>query len=114
LVLGDSFGFGVGVGEDHTVSSRLADLINGDKELVFGNHVDVLNLSVSGYSTDQEVLTFEAEGAPLDPDVVVLLMCDNDFEGNMQGFTYGRYYKPRFVLDGPGVRLVDTPPPRAE
>lgn len=114
LLLGDSFGFGVGVDEAHTVSSRLAELINADKELSLGHRVDVLNLSVSGYSTDQEILTFEAEGAPLDPDVVILLMCDNDFEGNMQGFAYNRYYKPRFVLEGDGLRLVDTPAPRAE
>jgi hypothetical protein len=46
--------------------------------------------------------------------VVILLMCDNDFEGNMQGFVYGRYYKPRFLLDSGNVRLVDTPAPRAE
>jgi hypothetical protein len=114
LMLGDSFGFGVGVDEPHIVSSRLADLVNADHELTRGNRVDVLNLSISGYSTDQEILTFEAEGAPLDPDVVVLLMCDNDFEGNMQGFAYSRYYKPRFLLEGDSLRLVDTPVPRAE
>ena len=114
LLLGDSFGFGVGVDEPHSVSSRLEELVNADKELTAGQHVDVLNMSVSGYSTDQEILTFEAEGAPLDPDVVILLMCDNDFDGNMQGFAYGRYYKPRFVLEGGDVRLVDTPAPRAE
>ncbi|MEO8360108.1 MAG: SGNH/GDSL hydrolase family protein, partial [Vicinamibacteria bacterium] len=114
LILGDSFGFGVGVNEEHTMAVRLADLINHDPELTGGTHVDVLNLSVSGYSTDQEILTFEAEGAPLDPSVVILLICDNDFEGNLEGFPYGRYYKPRFVLDGEAVRLVDTPAPRGE
>ena len=114
ILLGDSYGFGVGVDEHHTVSARLADLVNADPELTLGNSVDVLNLSISGYSTDQEILTFEAEGAPLDPAVVVLLMCDNDFEGNMQSFAYGRYYKPRFLLEEGGLTLVDTPAPRAE
>src|SRR6187402_3345555 len=71
LLLGDSFGFGVGVDEPHVVSSRLADLVNADVELTRGHHVDILNLSVSGYSTDQEILTFESDGAPLDPDVVI-------------------------------------------
>lgn len=114
VILGDSFGFGVGVDEPRTVGSRLAEMVNADPELTLGRHVDVLNLSVSGYSTDQEILTFESSGAPLDPDVVILLMCDNDFEGNMEGFAYGRYYKPRFLLDTGNVRLVDTPAPRAE
>jgi len=114
LLLGDSFGFGVGVDESHVVTSRLEDLVNADPELNRGEPVDVLNLSVSGYSTDQEILTFESDGAPLDPDVVILLMCDNDFDGNMESFMYGRYYKPRFLLDGGQVRLVDTPAPRAE
>lgn len=114
LVLGDSFGFGVGVDEPHTVAARLHDLVNADAELTLGRHVDVLNLSISGYSTDQEILTFESDGAPLDPDVVILLMCDNDFGGNLEGFAYGRYYKPRFLPDGGALRLVDTPAPRAE
>jgi len=114
VVLGDSFGFGVGVDDPHTMPSRLAEFVNGDPELTRGQRVDVLNLSVSGYSTDQEILTFESDGAPLDPDVVILLMCDNDFDGNMQGLAYGRYYKPRFLLDTGHVRLVDTPVPRAE
>jgi len=114
ILLGDSFGFGVGVDEPHTVTTRLAELVNADAELTLGHRVDVLNLSVSGYSTDQEILTFESDGAPLDPDVVILLMCDNDFDGNMQGFAYGRYYKPRFLLDRGHVRLVDTPAPRGE
>jgi len=114
LLLGDSFGFGVGVDEPHTVAARLHDLVNADAELTGGHHVDVLNLSISGYSTDQEILTFESDGAPLDPEVVVLLMCDNDFDGNMEGFAYGRYYKPRFLLENGVLRLVDTPAPRAE
>lgn len=114
LVLGDSFGFGVGVDEPHLVSSRLAELVNADKELTGGARVDVLNLSVSGYSTDQELLTYEEQGALLDPDVVILLMCDNDFDGNLEDFMYGRYYKPRFEIEGGGVRLVGTPVPRAE
>ena len=114
LILGDSFAFGVGVDEPHVVSSRLAEAVNADHELTGGNRVDVLNLAVSGYSTDQEVLTFEAEGAPLGPDVVILLMCDNDFDGNLQNFAYSRYYKPRYRLEGPDLRLVDTPAPRAE
>jgi hypothetical protein len=114
LLLGDSFGFGVGVDEPHTLAARLHELVNADPELTLGHPVDVLNLSISGYSTDQEVLTFESDGAPLDPDVVILLMCDNDFDGNMESFAYGRYYKPRFLLDSGNVRLVDTPAPRAE
>lgn len=114
IILGDSFGFGVGVDEPHTLASRLSELVNADSELTEGRHVDVLNLSVSGYSTDQEILTFESDGAPIDPDLVILLMCDNDFDGNMESFLYGRYYKPRFLLDSGHVRLVDSPAPRAD
>lgn len=114
LVLGDSFAFGAGVDEPHMVSTRLHDFVNADRDLTGGHHVDVLNLAVSGYSTDQQLLTFESDGALLDPDVVILLMCDNDFEGNMEAFSYARYYKPRFRLEGGALRLVDSPAPRAE
>jgi hypothetical protein len=39
------------------------------------------------------------------PDIVLLVMCDNDFEGNAQSFMYLRYYKPYFAIGGDS-RLV--------
>ena len=70
-----------------------------------------MNLGVSGYSTDQELILFEEVGARLKPSVVVLIMCDNDFEGNTQDFAYRAYYKPRFEWDGQRLTPRNVPVP---
>lgn len=103
-VLGDSFAFGVGVDEDHLFSTRLA------REL----GVEVLNLAVSGYSTDQELILFEELGRGLRPDLVVLVMCDNDFDGNREDFAYRRYYKPYFETTPAGLVRRNVPVPRLD
>jgi lysophospholipase L1-like esterase len=106
LVCGDSFVFGVGVDEEHVFTTRLAA---GLRELT-GADVDVVNMGVSGYSTDQEYLLLKRLGRRLEPDLVLLVVCDNDFEGNQLDFAYRRYYKPWFELDG-ARRLLPEPHP---
>jgi len=104
VVLGDSFVFGVGVDEEHLFTSRLAALL--------GPAVEVLNLGVSGYSTDQEYILFQELGPRLGPDLVILVVCDNDFPGNTWDFDYEEYYKPYFTLDaGGGLTLRGSPVP---
>jgi GDSL-like lipase/acylhydrolase family protein len=104
LVLGDSFVFGVGVDEGHTFSAELA------REL--GEAYEVVNAGVSGYSTDQEYLLFQELGQPLGASLVVLVMCDNDFAGNVQDFAYGAYYKPYYEPGPEGLGLRNQPVPR--
>jgi hypothetical protein len=106
LVSGDSFVFGVGVDEEHIFTTRLAERLHD----LTGEDVDVINMGVSGYSTDQEYLLLKRLGRRLDPDLVLLVVCDNDFEGNQLDFAYRRYYKPWFELDGAG-RLLPEPHP---
>jgi lysophospholipase L1-like esterase len=113
VVLGDSFAFGVGVDEQHVVSARLQAILNGDHDLAEQARFEVVNLGVSGYSTDQELLLFEELAPRLQPDIVIVLMCDNDFEGNTLDFVYGRYYKPYFEAS-PVLRLLGVPVPRAQ
>jgi hypothetical protein len=106
LVLGDSFGFGVGLDEDHTVAAFL-------QHQFAVNHVtaDVTSMSLSGYSTDQELILFKEAGARLLPKIVVLLMCDNDFEENARDFEYLSYYKPYFTLAGTSLVAHNSPAP---
>jgi hypothetical protein len=105
LVLGDSFAFGVGLDSVHTFSTDL------NRNL--GPGVEVVNMGVTGYSTDQELLLFEDLGSKLRPTLVLLLMCDNDFEGNTQDFVSHVNYKPYFEL-APKGRLIrrNKPVPR--
>jgi lysophospholipase L1-like esterase len=106
LVFGDSFVFGVGVDEEHLFTTRLEQRLQG------AERYEVVNAGVSGYSTDQEYVLLQELGPALAPDAVVLIACDNDFEGNTQDFVYQRYAKPYFDLS-PGGELLrrNTPTP---
>jgi len=106
LVFGDSFAFGLGVDEDHLLSRHLERLIG------FTGPVEVVNLGVSGYSTDQEYVLFQELGAQLAPDVVLLVMCDNDFVANTRDFMYRRYYKVYFDLAEGRLVRRSNPVPR--
>lgn len=108
LVLGDSYVFGVGVDEEHLFTTRLAQRLSRG-----GARVEAVTAGVSGYSNDQQLILLEELGPRLAPDLVVLVMCDNDFEGNGESFSYQQYYKPWFELAPAGeLRRHHQPVPR--
>ena len=99
LVVGDSYVFGIGVDTERTLPALLARHLNAGRREAW----EVINLGVNSYSTDQELILFGEVGPQLEPDVVVLVVCDNDFEANTLDFVHKRYYKPYFVLSPDGV-----------
>jgi hypothetical protein len=109
LVLGDSFVFGVGVDEAHLLTTHLGHLLRDSTSQPW----EVINMAVSGYSTDQQLILLEELGLGLSPDLVVLVACDNDFEENVSGFVYHKYYKPYFQLGSEGrLRRRNDPVPQ--
>ncbi len=102
LVLGDSFGWGYGV--EH---------VERFDEVLESRHPDweIINASVSGYGTDQQLLYLTERGWAYDPDVVLLLFYRNDFTNNRAGAQYSTN-KPYFVLESDGIELRNTPVPR--
>ena len=102
LLLGSSFSWGYGIESDEVYAEVI-----GEK---YPNW-DVLNASVSGYSTDQELLSLQALGPKLRPDVVMLMLHITDVTGNL---VQARYWhnKPVFEpVDGELVlRGVPVPP----
>jgi lysophospholipase L1-like esterase len=99
-VLGDSNGFGWGIPE----GQQFAALLGADLR-----DVQVFNLSLSGYGTDQEYLRFVREGMSLRPDVVVLQLTPNDFEEIQYPF-FNQKPKPQFILStNDTVSLVNVP-----
>lgn len=102
LVLGDSFAFGVGVDDEQTLAAQLGWLLGPSRE--------VLNGGVSGYSTDQELLWFDRL-ASLRPEIVVLVVCDNDFGANTEDAAYEVYRKPVFELVDGNLTLRNVPVP---
>jgi hypothetical protein len=96
LVLGDSQAWGDGVA-DHETFSALLD----------GGRVEVVNLAVIGYGTDQQLLALERTGAAYRPDVVVVAFyVGNDFTDNGERGTW-QYPKPRYVLDERGTLVLE-------
>lgn len=101
LLLGDSMAWGFGVEKqesfDTLLESRFPDL-------------DVVNDSVPGYGTDQELLILEEQGLSFHPDLVLLLFHPNDLLNNTWPRQYG-YPKPVFRIDGGDLRLENVPVP---
>jgi lysophospholipase L1-like esterase len=101
LLLGDSITFGTGVEDADTFAARLA---------AHAPSLQPINLGVSGYGTDQELLLLEREGFAMDPAVVVLNVCvGNDALDNaLPVYLYdGVTPKPYFTLEGADLRLHD-------
>ena len=101
LLLGDSFGWAAGVEQDRGVAAVLGALCPG---------LEVINASVSGYSTDQEYLYWREEGHRYEPDLVLVLFHENDILGDSLHRMYG-YEKPQFVIEGGELALRNVPVP---
>lgn len=83
LLLGDSVVEGYGLRESETISRRLEDLYPAGS-------TEVLNFGVSAYCTLAEVELLEVKGLRFDPDVVVLVFVENDFDNfNREAFPLG-------------------------
>ncbi|HET9317491.1 MAG TPA: SGNH/GDSL hydrolase family protein, partial [Vicinamibacteria bacterium] len=102
VMLGDSIAYGAGVRDEQTFSAQLETI---DPRL------DVVNLAVGGYGTDQELVRLEREGMGYSPDVVLLHFClFSDFADNglPSALFDARQPKPYFTWDGQGLALHDA------
>ena len=104
-LLGDSIAWGWGVDD----GLAFADLV----EERLGPDVEVINLGVPGYSTDQHLWTLERDGLRYDPDLVLLCFVLNDVVGNDQLIAQGRP-KPCFKKAESGWSVVGRPAPLRE
>lgn len=102
IALGDSFVWGFGV-EDDEVFSRVIESADP--------HVEVINMGVSGYGTDQQILYYDAEGAKYEHDLVLVLFYANDISELGRTISYG-YPKPMFNPDSKKLTLMNVPVPR--
>jgi hypothetical protein len=102
LVLGDSFTEGVQVGEDDLFTALLE---RGDPRL------EVLNAGVAGYGTVQEYLYLARDGLAHNPDVVLLLIFENDLTDNCLSAYAGFGPRPHAVFRDGAVRITRHPDP---
>ncbi len=102
-VLGDSFTFGAGIEDDQLYTAQLEALLKG---------VEVLNFGLSGTATDQQLLILRRDVLEYRPDMVLVMLCRNDFDGILTD-TQFFYPKPFFELgEGGELMLRNVPVPR--
>ncbi|MGB0579989.1 MAG: SGNH/GDSL hydrolase family protein [Limisphaerales bacterium] len=92
LVLGDSFAWGYGVGDEHIFTEVLEEKLAGGEQ-----KWDVINAGVSGYGTDQEYLFLKNEGLKYQPDVVLLAFYLRNDPVNNTGLVQYGLGKPCFT-----------------
>lgn len=102
LLLGDSQAFGDGVAAEDTFAAQLERSTPG---------LRVLNASVIGYGTDQQLLYFERQGVRHSPDVTVVALNAYDLRDNLSTRVRSGYAKPRFALTSDGLTLTNVPVP---
>ena len=105
LFLGDSYTWGFGAEVEEIFTTLI--------EVKTGGAVEALNMGVSGYSTDQELLLWKNKGRLWKPDhVIVMLLPIQDLIDNLKEFNY-EYNKPHFqITKEGGLQLTNVPVPR--
>ena len=86
-----------------------------------GINAEVLNFGVGGYGIDQAYLRWKYLGYKFSPDIVILGYFEDDVKRNvnlMRALKFSKtdipFLKPRFILDGGQVRLINSPTPSPE
>ena len=108
ITLGDSFTWGIEVGEDEHFPHYLEKILRERRA------AEVFNMGVGSYGIDQMLLKYERHGQALKPDVVVLGIFPHDYDRTRLSFY--SYAKPVFRRDGKtgqyALENVPVPPPR--
>jgi len=110
-IFGDSFTHGDNVPYEDSWGAILEVQLNK-----MGHNVEVLNLGGPGYGIDQAFLRWRKHGKPLKPDIVIFGFQKSNVKRNMNIFRFLYspdtgiiFSKPRFVLDGDHLQLVNVP-----
>jgi hypothetical protein len=102
VLLGDSTSWGWGVDDQDMFSRRVEAALP---------QVEVINLAVPGYGTDQELWALERDGLAFAPDLVLLGFVWNDVVGNKFPVMHGMQ-KPLFQRAESGEwSIANRPPP---
>ena len=104
LVLGDSFTEAVQVSED--------DLFTAQIEASHPKY-EVVNAGVGGYGTIQEYLYLATEGLQFHPDLVLLMVFENDLSDNCLSHYPGFGPRPYGAFAKGGLTIVEQPSPQA-
>lgn len=87
-VIGDSFTFGIGVRNEHTLPSVLESQLIAETN---NRNIEVLNLGVGGYNTEHEVNLLSNFGISLEPDIVIICFFLNDTNAGRTAKAFGKW-----------------------
>jgi hypothetical protein len=106
LFLGDSFVWGY----DVEAGERFTELLRAEL-----SGIEIVNVGVNGYGTDQEYLLLNRIWSAFRPDVVVLMFTtSNDRDDNSTNMRSDGYYKPYLAQAADGAwRFVGLPVPKS-
>jgi len=104
IFLGDSFVWGYDVEREERFTDRLQRR---------APQIEIFNMGVSGYGTDQCFLLLQKVFAEVRPDAVIYMFSATDIDDNAVNFNYRAYYKPYFVLVDGELALRGVPVPRS-
>jgi hypothetical protein len=99
---GNSFAFGLGVGDDESWCHRLE---------AREPRLETVNLGQAGYGSDQAYLRYKRDGVPLDPALHVFTFIWDDIY-RMQLDNQWGYPKPRLALVKGNLQIENVPVPR--
>ena len=98
LTLGDSLLFGYRIQAPHRLTEQLAWL-----HRAHGMEAEVFNTGIPAYGTAQEHRVLETYFPEIEPDIVILRYCQNDFGDDAFPFDFRyehRVYRPFYDLEG--------------
>ena len=101
MIVGDSLTYGYGVREEETYSKQLETTLNKN----FG--VEVLNLGVSGYQSEDVLKTVKQWTVLLKPDMIIYGVCMNDFLPSGVG-EYQNNMANRFPIPEPVKKYLSS------
>ena len=105
IFIGDSYVWGYDVEAEELFTELLKPQFPG---------WEILNLGVSGYGTDQELMLLERYIDEYDPEILFLIFCSkNDHFDNSVNVNYGGYYKPYYITEGTKLVRSGVPVPRS-
>ncbi len=106
LLLGDSYTFGVGMPNEHTIAARLEEVLAGSSS----RPVEVLNFGVPGLNAEEVLAQYELFASQWEHDLVLYLLFNNDLDPPLCDETSVSRWEVASMLRGVYlVRVVITP-----
>lgn len=105
VVLGDSFGMGYEVNIEDSFLNRMKDNL-----AMHGKKIQIVNLSVSGHGTAEELIMLKNEGIKYHPDLVLLCWHVTDFDDNVRSNLFSvenGVLKRKAATFLPGIHIRD-------